>query len=108
MNIGRHAVAWLLPLLLVVPMMSSASAQNNGPAPGTVAANSITPDTNGNYSQQQLDQMLAPIALYPDKLLMNILMASTFPDQLQQAQDWLQQPGNAALKGDALLAALKT
>jgi hypothetical protein len=108
MKIGRQAVVWLLPLLLVVPIMvAPALAQDNGPAPGTVSPSAVSPDTNGNYSQQQLDQMLAPIALYPDKLLMNILMASTFPDQLQQVQGWAQQPGNSGLKGDALLDALK-
>jgi hypothetical protein len=107
MKFGRHAAAWLMPLLLVVPMMTQAVAQTAGPAQGTVAPEAVTPDTDGNYTQQQLDQMLAPIALYPDKLLMNILMASTFPDQLTQAQAWLAQPGNGDLKGDALLDALK-
>ena len=33
----------------------------------------------GKFSKQQLDQMLAPIALYPDDLLTNVLMASTYP-----------------------------
>lgn len=108
MKIGRQAVAWLLPLLLVVPIMvAPALAQDNGPAQGTIPPSAVNPDTNGNYTQQQLDQILAPIALYPDKLLMNILMASTFPDQLQQVPAWLQQPGNGDLKGDALLDALK-
>jgi Protein of unknown function (DUF3300) len=107
MTIGRHTVAWLLPLLLVAPMIMPASAQNNQPAPGTVAANSLNTNTSGNYTQQQLDQMLAPIALYPDKLVMNILMASTYADQLAQAKAWLKQPGHAGLKGDALMTALK-
>ena len=34
---------------------------------------------DGKFSKQQLDQMLAPIALYPDDLLTNVLMASTYP-----------------------------
>jgi Protein of unknown function (DUF3300) len=107
MSVGRRAVAWILPLLMLVPMIMPASAQNNQPAPGTVAANSLNPNTTGNYTQQQLDQMLAPIALYPDKLVMNVLMASTYADQLAQAKAWLKQPGHAGLKGDALLNALK-
>jgi hypothetical protein len=50
--------------------------------------------------------MLAPIALYPDPLLGQILMASTYPLELVQADRWLQDPQNAALKGDQLAAAL--
>jgi hypothetical protein len=40
------------------------------------------------FSQQQLDQMLAPIALYPDSLLSQMLMAATYPIEVQQAADW--------------------
>lgn len=58
------------------------------------------------YTQEQLDQMLAPIALYPDTLLGQILMASTYPLELVEANRWLQQPGNAALQGNQLSAAL--
>jgi hypothetical protein len=60
-----------------------------------------------SYTQQQLDQMLAPIALYPDALLAQILMASTYPLEVVEANRWLQQPANAALKGDGLAAALE-
>src|SRR5581483_3782608 len=55
----------------------------------------------------QLDQMLAPIALYPDSLLTPLLMAATFPQQIVEAGQWLQDPRNAALHGDALVAALE-
>jgi hypothetical protein len=54
----------------------------------------------------QLDQMLAPIALYPDQLLGQILMASTYPLEVVQADRWVKDPNNAALKGDQLAAAL--
>jgi hypothetical protein len=54
----------------------------------------------------QLEQMLAPVALYPDALLGDILMAATYPLEVVQADHWLQDPGNAALTGDALVAAL--
>jgi len=106
MTIGRHAVAWLLPLLLVVPMLTTvASAQSGAPAPGTVAPSAIK--EQDRYSKEELGQMLAPIALYPDQLVAQILMASTFPDQIQAADTWLQNPANAALKGDALVEALQ-
>ncbi len=51
--------------------------------------------------------MLAPIALYPDQLLMQVLMAATFPQQVIDAGQWLQDPSNAALHGDALASALE-
>ena len=48
--------------------------------------------------------MLAPIALYPDSLLAQILVAATFPDQVAEADTWLK--ANPDLKGDALNDAL--
>ncbi|WAC09060.1 MAG: DUF3300 domain-containing protein [Thermodesulfobacteriota bacterium] len=57
------------------------------------------------FSQEQLDQMLAPIALYPDSLLAQILMASTYPLEIVYAARWLEQ--NKNLKGDALAKALE-
>ncbi len=59
------------------------------------------------YSKQQLDQMLAPIALYPDDLLTNVLMASTYPLDVVAADRWRRDPQNAKLKGDALTKALE-
>ncbi|HET7832668.1 MAG TPA: DUF3300 domain-containing protein [Gallionella sp.] len=58
------------------------------------------------YTVQELDQMLAPIALYPDQLLAQILMAATYPLEIVEADRWLQLPDHAALKGDPLAAAL--
>lgn len=58
------------------------------------------------YDQGQLDQLLAPIALYPDQLLGQILIASTYPLEVVEAARWLQDPNNAALKGEALAPVL--
>jgi hypothetical protein len=57
------------------------------------------------FKQEELDQILAPIALYPDSLLAQILMASTYPLEVVQADRWAKQ--NTTLKGDALTAALE-
>lgn len=57
------------------------------------------------YSQPQIDQLLAPVALYPDPLLTQILMASTYPLEVVQADRWEKK--NRSLKGDALTAALE-
>ena len=56
------------------------------------------------FSPQELDQMLAPIALYPDSLLAQVLIAATYPDQVMEADRWLK--ANPDLKGDALNDAL--
>jgi hypothetical protein len=56
---------------------------------------------------EQLDQLLAPIALYPDALLAQILMAATYPLEVVKASRWFQDPRHAVLSGDQLAAALK-
>jgi hypothetical protein len=56
-----------------------------------------------SYTQQtpeQLQQLVAPIALYPDSLVAQVLAASTFPEQVVEADRWAQ--ANPDLKGDAL------
>jgi hypothetical protein len=60
--------------------------------------------TGTTYKQEDLDQMLAPIALYPDSLLGQILVAATYPDQVTDADRWVNQ--NKNLKGDELNAEL--
>jgi len=57
------------------------------------------------FTQEQLDQMLAPIALYPDSLLAQILMAATYPLEIVYAARWVEQ--NKNLKGDSLAKALE-
>jgi hypothetical protein len=56
------------------------------------------------YGQDELDQLLAPVALYPDQLLSQILMAATYPLEVVQAARFVQQ--NPDLQGDALDQAL--
>jgi Protein of unknown function (DUF3300) len=52
----------------------------------------------------QLDQLVAPVALYPDALLAEVLMASTYPLEVVQADRWVRE--NKHLKGDALKTAV--
>jgi hypothetical protein len=61
---------------------------------------------SSRFNTEQLDALLAPIALYPDPLLTQILMAATEPLQIVQAKRWLDDPGHASLTGDALTKAL--
>jgi hypothetical protein len=57
---------------------------------------------------RQLDPMLAPIALYPDPLIAQILAAATYPLEVVEADRWVQRPDHAALQGAQLAAALDT
>ncbi len=91
-------MAFVLPLpqpWVLAPR--AALAQGAASAQGT---------TSTTFNPEQLDALLAPIALYPDALLTQILMASTFPVEIVEASRWLEQPGNAQLQGDALTQAL--
>lgn len=56
-------------------------------------------------SQAQLEALVAPIALYPDPLVSQILMASTYPLEVSEATNWLR--ANSNLKGNALNTALQ-
>jgi Protein of unknown function (DUF3300) len=60
------------------------------------------------FNVEQLDAMLAPIALYPDELLTQLLMAATYPLQVVAASRWLAKDNNKDLNGDALANALES
>jgi hypothetical protein len=73
------------------------------PTSGLPAANAAAAQP---LSAARLNQLVAPIALYPDPLLAQILMASTYPLEVVQAARWVGVPANRALTGDALAGAL--
>src|SRR6516165_4670976 len=58
------------------------------------------PASTGVLSPDQLDSLVAPVALYPDPILSQVLVASTYPLQVVEAERWLQQ--HSALTGKAL------
>ena len=62
-------------------------------------------DNNTKLSAGQLDQLVAPVALYPDSLLAQVLMASTYPLEVVEAARWVK--ANPKLTGDALDKALQ-
>lgn len=81
---------------------SAAPAQEPTQAPSDQSAPQAPPQA----APGQLDQMVAPIALYPDELLGDVLMAAGYPLEVVEADRWLQDPSNASLAGDQLAAAL--
>ena len=81
------------------PAPSSAQAQQ---AEQTQQAQQAPATTDANPTPDELYQLVAPIALFPDNLVAQVLAGSTYPDQITAANTWLQQ--NSSLKGDALCA----
>jgi Protein of unknown function (DUF3300) len=71
---------------------------------GAMAQQPTTAPTQPLLKPAELDQLLAPIALYPDPLLSEVLIASTYALEVVQADRWAKS--NKALNGDALTGAL--
>ncbi|HEU0251508.1 MAG TPA: DUF3300 domain-containing protein [Pyrinomonadaceae bacterium] len=67
-------------------LASAATRRSANPAPAAVVAEGL--------SAEQMDNLLAPIALYPDPLLAQVFPASTFVDQVEQAARWLRGNNN--------------
>jgi hypothetical protein len=98
----KKLLATALSSLLVLPAASlKALAQQPAPAGAPPAA---YPGQGAPLTADELQQLVAPIALYPDALVAQILGASTFPDQIAYADDWLRQ--NSSLTGSNLMKAV--
>jgi uncharacterized membrane protein YgcG len=80
-----------------------------GAMPWVHAAESATTSASAAapaFSTEELDQMLAPIALYPDSLLAQVLMASTYPADVAEAAKWVK--ANPKQEGDAAVKAVQS
>jgi hypothetical protein len=98
MNPSKRRVALLVSASLVLATVQTGSADAGRqwtPAPSLQTADE-PPD--------QLDQLVAPIALYPDSLVAQILAASTWPNELVEADRWIQQ--HSGLKDTELAQAV--
>src|SRR6201997_4308231 len=85
-----RVISWILIFLLITPFEAMPQGGETAPA---------------KFTKDEIAQMVAPIALYPDSLVAQILMASTYPLDIVEADRWVKQ--NPNLKGDALDAAVK-
>src|SRR5271156_3532916 len=91
-------VTLLLPISLS-QALSGSQSQSSAPA-----VDSGNPTEAAPMSATELQAVVAPIALYPDSLVAQILTASTFPDQVAIADYWVEQ--NKSLAGSALMQAV--
>src|SRR5271167_2416638 len=95
MKLTKQVLTGVLCCLLV---QFSAQAGGFGPAAGQ--ADQPSPAPSGQLSPQELQQLVAPIALYPDALVAQVLAASTYPTEIVEADRWMQNHSN--LKGQDL------
>src|ERR1700722_8567225 len=86
------------------PIVQDQSQQSEGVPPGQTDQQTSAAPAYTTQTPAQLQQLVAPIALYPDSLVAQVLAASTFPAQIVEADRWLQN--NSTLKGDALAQAV--
>jgi len=87
MAAGAQSPSWPTPPAPTPQAESPAAPQAESPtAPRTKPASPLSP--------ARLGQMLASIALYPDELLADILVAATYPLDVVEAARWLQDPQN--------------
>ncbi len=109
LRLGKQSLALVLSMALLfatLPQSLSAQDQDAQDAQAAPADDTQAPAQDAQapaYAQQtpeQLQRLVAPIALYPDSLVAQILTASTFPEQVVEADRWVQ--ANTDLKGDAL------
>jgi len=91
----------MIGIALMLPAQMAFPQERPEPAP----AGARYADSRPAFRQQELDQMLAPIALYPDALLSQILMAATYPLEVVQAARWSK--ANPGVTGEDAVKALE-
>src|SRR3954462_5630698 len=95
-------ILFALALAMAIPVAVLAQTVDKAAAPD-VPASQPTPSAE-LLKPEQLEALVAPIALYPDELLANVLAASTYPLEVVQADRWAKE--RKSLKGDALKEAV--
>jgi hypothetical protein len=104
-HVGRVRKALsALPLAAILVGQPAAFSQQPA-AQAPVAPPGAAPSSTKTFSQQDLDQILAPIALYPDALIAQIFMATTYPLEVVEAARW--SAANPNVKGTALEEAMQ-
>src|SRR6202049_1972018 len=101
MKLLKQSLSLLLSSCLLLSSAPGAFAQaDQSAAQSEVQTARQLPVQAAQQTPEQLQQLVAPIALYPDALVAQILAAATYPDQIVEADRWLQQ--HTELKGEQL------
>jgi uncharacterized protein DUF3300 len=104
MKRSRRILMFLLCSSLVLGFLQGGCATQAAQTDTQSAAPEPLPAPLPQQSTQDLEQLVAPIALYPDPLVAQILAGATHPTEIVEADRWLQQ--NPDLKGEALATAV--
>ncbi|MCA6119317.1 DUF3300 domain-containing protein [Bradyrhizobium sp. WSM 1738] len=99
----RRLASCAVPLVLVSSFATAPARAQDTTAPAQIQSHA---QTQASFSEAQIEQLVAPIALYPDPLLMQILMASTYPLEVIEAARWSHD--NSGVKGTALQDAMQS
>lgn len=97
---GALALYWLTFATLALAQFLPASQAQSPSQAQTDAAQGTTQAKTASFKPEELEQIVAPIALYPDALLAQIFMASTYPLEIVQAARWSKE--HPEVKGDAV------
>ncbi len=87
-----HLAVLPLALLIAMPTQGETATQAGAPSASSSDAKPASPE--------KLQQLVAPVALYPDSLFAQVLMASTYPIEIVEAARWVKT--NPGLEGDKL------
>jgi hypothetical protein len=104
--LGRRQFARVAIVLTLLPHLALGQTQTAQAAakPPPIAA-SAPRASSATFSKEQIEQLVAPIALYPDQLLSQVLMAATYPADVAEAAKWSK--ANKDMKGDAAVQAVQ-
>jgi hypothetical protein len=99
---------WLSAMLaFMMPVLEGCNRSATAPSSTATSSSSTSQAPAATYSRPSADelyQLVAPIALFPDNLVAQVLAGSTYPDQIASAATWLKQ--NANLQGNDLTQAV--
>src|SRR5271165_3295767 len=102
----KQSLSILLSVSITVSGIGLDGCKKEQPASpqGQAQAQQAPATTYASPTPDQLYQLVAPIALFPDNLVAQVLAGSTYPDQITAAEQWLTQ--NSSLKGQQLMEAV--
>ncbi|HWO17114.1 MAG TPA: DUF3300 domain-containing protein, partial [Solirubrobacterales bacterium] len=103
-SLRTYALAWGVAVAIAVPAPLPVVAQPASPPPSTTTT--AAAPASAPFKQEEIEQLVAPVALYPDALLAQVLMASTYPLEVVLAARWTQ--ANPKVSGAALENAMQS
>jgi uncharacterized protein DUF3300 len=104
MSSGSNPSSRLLGLLLAAALFAAAPGLH-AQTPAAPEQDAAAPPQAPTFKPEEIEALVAPIALYPDSVLSQVLMASTYPLEIVKAARWIK--ANPAVKGDAAVKAVE-